>query len=359
MSNLTTFNSSQISKIFQSQSSQNDLSSGIASSFGIVGYRGKVWSIKYRGEEKQLLRPNNEGPVNSIECIVVGASRNVSKIYYASGYTEGANAAPDCFSNNGVTPEASAKNIQSPTCAACPRNVWGAVISPVTGKAKKECQDNKRLAIVPLDDIANEVYGGPMLLRVPAASLQELAHFGNKMNRMGYPYYSFGTRISFAISESYPKFEFTAIRPLSDEEAAQVVAMRDSDTVVRRILSENIEFVAEAQETPSGVFERTQHFEKDTTWTKPTSISQQVSSAPPVEPNTKPTILQAARVTASPSSPMATMPESAGTATTANTAPTPPSGLTASPEASPKPNGEAFSNFEQELDAMVAKLLPD
>ena len=57
-----------------------------------------------------------------------------------------------------------------------------------------------------------------MLLRVPAASLADLATFGKKMRAKGYPYNAIGTRIGFDMNASYPKLTFKAMRPLTDEE---------------------------------------------------------------------------------------------------------------------------------------------
>ena len=215
----------------------DELSSGIQTSFGMIGYKGKVWSIRYRGDEKQLMRDDGDGPRGSIEVVIIKGSQHVSKIFYKQGYVEGSNAAPDCFSNNGVVPEPVSTDKQCDTCALCPHNQWGSRTTPA-GKAGKACQDSKRIAVVPLGDLKNEAFGGPMLLRVPAASLQDLAGYGQKMQQMGYPYYAVGTKISFDPAESYPKFTFQGIRPLTDEEADIVLFERDSHTV-NRILSEN------------------------------------------------------------------------------------------------------------------------
>lgn len=232
-----------ISTRFAQAPVQDDLSSGIQSSFGLIGYKGKVWSIRYRGDEQALMRDDGDGPRGSIEVVILKASSQVSKVFYKDGYVEGSNAAPDCFSNNGVTPEPTSVNKQCASCAACPMNAWGSRITP-QGKQGKACADSKRLAVVPQGDIDNEAYGGPMLLRVPAASLQDVAIFGQKMQQMGYPYYSIATKIAFDPNEAFPKFVFSALRPLTDAEADKVLAIRDGHTV-NRILSES-EFGAPA-----------------------------------------------------------------------------------------------------------------
>lgn len=221
---------------FAGQAVENDLAAGVSSSFGIVGYRGKVWAIKFRGNETALLREDGDGPRNSIEVVVVKASNHISKIWYENGFVEGSTAAPDCWSTNGVTPDAGASKKQSNACANCPKNAWGSAVSN-TGKQAKACKDGKRVVVVPLGDIDNTLYGGPMLLRVPPASLQDLAQYGNKLQQMGYPYQFVGTRISFDPAQAYPKFVFGAIRPLTEAECSMIDAMRN-DPQVARILAE-------------------------------------------------------------------------------------------------------------------------
>ena len=191
---------------------------------------------------------------SSIEVVILKAAGHLSKIFYKDGYKEGSTESPDCYSNNGVTPDINSKNKQSNTCAACPMNAWGSRITPA-GKPGKACSDSKRAVVVPLADLTNEVYGGPMLLRIPAASLQDLAQYGQKMGSMGYPYYAIGTRISFDTKEAFPKFVFNAIRPLSDEEADQIIALRD-DSRVARILSESEVAAEQPAPTPANVFEQ-------------------------------------------------------------------------------------------------------
>lgn len=248
MSELIPANFGAVSTRFSNVTANDDLSSGVQSSFGIVGYKGKVWSIRYRGDETPLMRDDGDGPKGSIEVVIIKASPFISKIWYENGYVEGSSAAPDCFSNNGVTPEPTSAKPQCAQCAACPHNQWGSRVTPA-GKAGKSCADSKRLAVVPLQDINNEMFGGPMLMRVPAASLQDVAMYGQKMQQMGYPYFSVGTKISFDQNESYPKFIFKGLRPLTDDEADVVMGLRDSHTV-ERIMAES-EYGAPATSNPA------------------------------------------------------------------------------------------------------------
>jgi hypothetical protein len=225
-----------VSTRFANQKVEDDLSAGVSAGFGIISYRGKVWRTKFRGEETSLMREDGDGPRASIEVIILKAANHLSKIFYKDGYKEGSTESPDCFSTNGLTPDINSKAKQANTCANCPMNAWGSRITPA-GKPGKACSDSKRAVVVPLGDMDNEVFGGPMLLRIPAASLQDLAQYGQKMGALGYPYYAIGTRISFDVKEAFPKFVFNAIRPLTDEEADRVIELRD-DPRVGRILSE-------------------------------------------------------------------------------------------------------------------------
>lgn len=268
-----------VSTKFRDAQVQNDLAAGVQAGFGIIGYKGKVWSLRHRGEEQTLMRPDGDGPVNSIEVVILKAAPYISKIWYEKGYVEGSTAPPDCFSPNGTVPSPESTKKQANACAACPQNVWGSKMTEA-GKKGKACSDSKRMAVVPMGDIRNEVYGGPMLLRVPAASLQDLASFGNKMQNLGYPYYAIATRIAFDPKEAYPKFTFSAIRPLTDEEADDVIALHQSEEV-KRVLAEGAELehvAAEPMQTVENAFEQP----------LPKEAPKPAATKPAAKPATKP-----------------------------------------------------------------------
>lgn len=237
----------------------DELGAGIQSSYGIIGYRGKVWSTKFGGEETPLMREDGDGARASIEVVLVKAASAISKIFYASGYVDGSNAAPDCWSADGVKPDASVQKKECTTCAACPRNTWGSRVTEA-GKQGKQCSDSRRVAVVPLNDLHNEAMGGPMLLRVPAASMKDLKAYGETLKAYGYPYYEAATRISFDVKESFPKFVFQAMRPLSDAEIQAIDEIR-ADRRVTALLNEAIDQKTsseEASSVPTSPFEQDQ-----------------------------------------------------------------------------------------------------
>lgn len=244
MSNVIPANFGRVSSKFAGVQIANDAAAGIESGYGIMKYKGKVWTVDYRGESKRIDRPDGDGPANSIDVVVVYASSVKSKLYY-KGYNDGAADRPLCFSSNGVTPDQRAQQPQAKACAVCPMNQRGSRVDE-NGQARgTACRDNKRVAIIPLgapgdlDTLRNEIYGGPMLLRIPAASLNDFAMFTTKLEHCGLPYCALGMKISFDPDQAYPKFLFSYVRSLTDEEADIVIGMRSSPQV-KRIISEDV-----------------------------------------------------------------------------------------------------------------------
>ena len=254
MGDLIPANFGPISNAFDGIEDDDALSAGIKTGFPILGFKGKVWSIRYRGETFPLMRDDGDGPRGSVEVVILKASEFKAKFWYERGYEEGAAEAPDCFSTNGVTPDPSSKKMQSKVCALCPKDQFGSRITP-SGKKGKACSDTKRIAVVPYGDLYNETYGGPMLLRVPAASLNDMAMYAQKVKNHGFKTFAIATKISFDPNEAYPKLRFEALRPLRDDEAKVVIELRNSHQV-ERVLQEEISSDAEPtqEDEPKSLF---------------------------------------------------------------------------------------------------------
>lgn len=356
MNAIVPVNMGQVASVFaNTKPVADDLSAGVQGGYGLIGYKGKVFSIRYRGEEKILMRADGDGPVNSIELVILKASPAISKIFYKEGYVEGSTAAPDCYSSNGVTPDVGAQSKQSVTCAVCPHNQWGARITN-EGKQAKACSDSRRVAVVPLQDIRNEVYGGPMLLRVPAASLQDLAQYGQKMAHLGYPYYAIATRVAFDPAAAYPKFHFTAIRALNEDEARAVVEMQNKPEVAR-VIADN-EFNQAAQQPQQTALAAA--FEQP-----PQQIAAPVQAQPaPVAPNPFANVAPAAPaapvapvVTQQVTPPAAPAPAANPFANAAPAAPAAP--VQVQPvAAAPVAPADGADDFVAALDAKLGELLP-
>lgn len=206
---------------------------GVQASFAVIGYRGKNWRLKHRGTEV-LLRDGQGRPMTGLEVVVVGVAPSISKIYYGKAYVEGDDSAPDCFSIDGLTPDPTAPKIQNPECGTCKHNQWGSRVTDA-GKRAKSCQDSRRIAVVPLQDITNEALGGPMLLRIPPTSLPNLAGYADMLVRKGADMPWVGTVLSFDTDVAYPKITFEALGFLSDEQSVQVVEAMESPLVERML----------------------------------------------------------------------------------------------------------------------------
>lgn len=214
---------------------------GVQGGFGIVTYRGRNWSLRYRGAA-QMLRDDRNAPVSTLDVVLVGIAEGISKQYYAKTYSEGDDNAPDCMSTDGVKPDAGVQNKQSAQCANCRHNQWGSKITD-GGKRAKACQDSRRLAIVPLGDIENEGYGGPMLLRIPPMSLNNLANYADFLQRKGASFETVGTQLGFDYDVAYPRITFRALGFLTDEQLDLVIGKDGesgvcADPLISRILGE-------------------------------------------------------------------------------------------------------------------------
>lgn len=231
-----------IADLFAVDPGSDDLSGGITGGYAIVSIRGSKWRIKHGGTEEPVL--NDEGdPRASLEVVMVDAAKNLSKIFYAENYSEGDAEAPDCSSLNGETPDVGVPNKQADSCAMCPNNQWGSRMTDA-GKKAKACHDSRRIAVVPFGDLKNEAYGGPMLLRIPAASLGDLKTFGTQLNSKGISYKTIAVRLGFDIDVSYPKLTFKAIKRLEEAELLQIAEHLTSGAAAKVL--EGNELAAEA-----------------------------------------------------------------------------------------------------------------
>lgn len=205
------------------------LGSAPSASFPVISIKGKVFH-KVQGDSRELItKPGEDGPASSIEVVIVGRNPHRSKVFYATGYTEGSDAKPTCYSNNGLEPESDAEQPQAKKCATCQHNQWGSRVTENGGKGKA-CADSQRLAIAPVG-LVND----PMLLRVPAASLKALDQFGESLVKRNVPYQLVVAKIGFDYSVAHPALTFKGIGLVDEKTAMQIADVAQSD-VVQQIL---------------------------------------------------------------------------------------------------------------------------
>lgn len=243
MSNIVPLRAGQMPAIFANRQNLPDMNAaahaGLVASFAVVGYKGKNWRIKYRGED-DLLKDDRGVPIPSLGVVIVGMSEAVSKIFYDKKYAEGDDTPPDCFSIDGVTPDRAVAKPQHSACATCPQNAWGSRISDA-GKKVRACQDSRRIAVVPAGDIDNTTYGGPMLLRVPPMSLNNLSHYATEIGRFGAQAFMVATELRFNYEMAYPQIEFHPLGWLTDAQAVAVAQAMENSLVSRMLGTEPVE----------------------------------------------------------------------------------------------------------------------
>lgn len=224
------------------QTTQSELRENVGSSAAVLSIKGKTFGIKHGGKTDQITVVMN-GQLYAapfFDVLMIRAKGALSKTYYRSGYSDGADSQPDCWSEDGVTPLAPLD--QRPKlddqitpcsdCRLCPMNRFGSRVTE-NGSKGKACADTRKVAILPVDpatqqvDFDNDKYNGPMLMRVPAASLGAFRDYDTALAQQGLPYYFAVTRLQFDPAQAYPKFVLQAVRVLNDAEGQRVLALRD------------------------------------------------------------------------------------------------------------------------------------
>lgn len=168
-----------------------------------------------------------------LDVVIVGANPRLSKTWYAKAWTPDAEpAAPDCYSLDGVRPNADSVNIQNDLCATCPHNAWGSKITP-QGQKVKACSDQKRLAVVAANDPTGPIY----LLSVTPAALKGLNQYHSELKMRGIPVEGIKTRISFDTNASFPKLTF-GFGGFLDEATVDAVSGLFGSSEVKQITGE-------------------------------------------------------------------------------------------------------------------------
>lgn len=218
MSNIVPFEYASVPAFARAANGKGSIAAALAVSFPVLRYKGKVWSLsKADGERETIMREidGDTQPAPYIDVVILdmgpSADRKLNaKVWYAKAFVEGEEAsAPDCSSDDGVTPRADSKDKQADNCATCPKNVWGSGKNGVG----RECGDSKRLAVATADDLKS-----PMLLTVPAGSLGGLNEYLNWLLKKGVDVcYATVTRIGFDYTAAHPKLTFKAIGWVSED----------------------------------------------------------------------------------------------------------------------------------------------
>ena len=211
MSNVALFN--QNLPDYLKEVELDDLTKSLAGNTALkrISVRGGVFRMMVNGEE---IAKNENRAMN---VVIVNGNPHVSRQFYAGAYVAGETSAPDCWSNDGIKPDASIEAPQNSTCEGCPQNVKG------SGQGdSRACRYQQRLAVVLESDIGGDVF---------QLSLASTSIFGrgdlDKMPFQQYAKYvgSQGKNINTLVTEmrfdsdsATPKLVFKPVRFLSREE---------------------------------------------------------------------------------------------------------------------------------------------
>ncbi len=223
-----------------------EFSGGVTSGFPIISYRGRTWRIRKSGEEQAYLNMEGEA-IQSIEVVLLRSNELPSKVFYEEKFSEGDQSPPRCWSANGLKPDTGVNEPISPTCAACPNNVWGSKITD-NDKKTRACSDVRRCAVAFKHQLEEVELGtrkkedvDVLLLRIPPATLNPLKDYVEKvLQPKGVPPYVLITKIGFDVEVAYPKLTFKGLRFLTAIEVETAVALREGEDA-RRILNEALE----------------------------------------------------------------------------------------------------------------------
>jgi len=223
MSNITMFNASNV-PAFARNAELSETTKALLGNAGIntkrISIKGGVFRLVAGGKEVTSIEDRH------LDVIIVKAAPKIARVFYAASYDKDAPATPpDCWSNDGETPDKSISEPQGISCAKCVQNIAG------SGQGQsRACRYQQRLAVV----LANDVDGDVLQVSLPATSLFGKEE-GDKRPLQAYARYlaaqtppvnldTVVTRMRFDTKAESPKLFFSPMRWLDDEEYASAQA---------------------------------------------------------------------------------------------------------------------------------------
>lgn len=194
-----------------------------------LSIKGSVFRLYING--KEMSKSENR----SMDVVIVAAAPKVSRTWYAKSYVEGSSiAAPDCFSNDGESPDAKSSNPQAAKCYGCKQNENGS-----GANGSRACRFNQKLAIVSASDIGGDV----LQLQLPGQSIfgagepskLPLQAYTKFIAGKGVPITAVVTEMRFDTDVATPKLVFKPKRILSKDEYDLAVVQGKSDDAKKAI----------------------------------------------------------------------------------------------------------------------------
>lgn len=221
------------------QVSASDLTEGVGGGFPYLSIKGKTWTVVRGKDDRKILRnpKDPDEPATNVAVVILKASKTLGRVFYEKTWEDGDASKPDCFSHDSTKPDPASEKPQAKTCAACKHAVF------VQGKGPA-CRQSRRLAVAPLNAIND-----PMLLRVPAASLKNLAIYGGQLAKRSVPYHVVVTKVKFDAEEATPKLIFDPVGFVPEELLEEIGEIQSSE-IIDQILGVTGDVEGEATPEP-------------------------------------------------------------------------------------------------------------
>lgn len=176
-----------------------------------ISIKGSVFRLVVDGQE---IAQKDE---RFLPVVVVAAAPAVSRTFYASTYQEGVTVQPDCWSPDGITPDATSEAVQAKSCASCPQNVAGS-----GQKGSRACRYSQRIAVVLDNDMGGDVFQVTLpaqsIFGKPEAGKMPLQAYAKHLAGHGVPITAVVTEMRFDTASATPKLTFKPLRPLTEDE---------------------------------------------------------------------------------------------------------------------------------------------
>lgn len=195
---------------------RDDITKSMLGSGGIprISIKGSVFRKIVGGEE--VMR-NEDRAMN---MVILNSAPTEYRTFYAGTFKEGENTAPECWSSDGVAPDATVENPQSSKCENCPQNIKG------SGQGdSRACRFSRWLAVA----LENDLEGDILQLILPSQSVfgkgdkgkLPLRQYAKFLDAHGLPITAVVTEMRFDTDSATPKLTFKPIRPLDEDEYNQ------------------------------------------------------------------------------------------------------------------------------------------
>lgn len=212
MSDLTLFKKDKLPAYLQ-KIERDDITKSMLGSGGIpkISIKGSVFRKLVAGEE--VMR-NEDRAMN---MVVLNSASTEYRMFYAGAFKEGENKGPECWSSDGVSPDAIVENPQNATCADCPQNIKG------SGQGdSRACRFSRWMAVA----LENDLEGDVLQLVLPAQSVfgkgekgkLPLRQYAKFLDAHNLPITAVVTEMRFDTDSATPKLTFKPIRPLDEQE---------------------------------------------------------------------------------------------------------------------------------------------